>query len=117
MLLGNTSQLLHPVGAQGFNLGIKNIETIIDHLADTSRVTKQNISNSMHYIAEKIIIDRKDICQMTDIATNLLANPKSTSRITSSLLISLLKISNKTKKLFLKRILGLNDCSYLTIKG
>ena len=117
MLLGNTSQLLHPVGAQGFNLGIKNIETIIDHLADTSKLAKQNISNNMHYIAEKIIVDREDICQMTDIATNLLANPKSTSRITSSLLISLLKISNKTKKSFLKRILGLNDCSYLTIKG
>ena len=114
---GNSSQLIHPVGAQGFNLGVRNIETIID--ACNSEV-KEDVS---HYIrdlnnaAKKILQDRDKIFEMTDIATKLFANPKSISKVASSLLVNSLKIIPGTKASFLKKILGLDDCSYLTIRG
>ena len=117
MLLGNSSQLIHPVGAQGFNLGVRNIETIIDYCGTKGTSLKEGIYNYMDTIANKIITDRKNIFQMTDMATKIFANSKITSRITTSFLIGMLKVSTRLKLSFLKRILGLNDCSYLTIKG
>ena len=32
ILLGNSSQLLHPVGAQGFNLAVRNIDSLISFI-------------------------------------------------------------------------------------
>ena len=34
ILLGNSSQLLHPVGAQGFNLAISNIDSLISFIGN-----------------------------------------------------------------------------------
>ena len=36
LLLGNSSQLLHPVGAQGFNLAIRHIEMLMDQIGRAS---------------------------------------------------------------------------------
>ena len=117
LLLGNTSQLLHPVGAQGFNLGIRNIETIINQLDRKQILKRRDISESMKEIVDIINHDRQDVLQMTDVAIKFFANSKSASRIISSFMINFLKISQKSKHKFLKKILGLDNCSYLTIKG
>ncbi len=117
LLLGNTSQLLHPVGAQGFNLGLRNIESVIDLLNRKTNLKEEDISKKMNQVGVIIRNDRKDILQMTDIATNFLASSKSIPRIISSLMINFLKISQKSKLKFLKKVLGIDNCSYLTIKG
>ena len=117
LLLGNTSQLLHPVGAQGFNLGLRNIESVIDLLNRKTNLKDVDISKKMNQVGVIIRNDRKDILQMTDIATNFLASSKSIPRIISSLMINFLKISQKSKLKFLKKVLGIDNCSYLTIKG
>jgi len=119
MLLGNSSQMIHPVGAQGFNLGVRNIETLIN-VCSRNKETEQRVSccaDDMYNVADKILADREKTFEITDIATKIFANSKTTSRIASSFLINLVKILPKTKVSFLKKILGLEDCSYLTIKS
>ena len=98
-------------------MGLRNIESVIDLLNRKTNLKEEDISKKMNQVGVIIRNDRKDILQMTDIATNFLASSKSIPRIISSLMINFLKISQKSKLKFLKKVLGIDNCSYLTIKG
>ena len=122
LLLGNSSQLLHPVGAQGFNLALRNIETIVDSLISNSNRTDLlanlcSVFSVNSNVITQIKTDRKKVFSYIDSATRILGGDKVTNRFISLLAFNYTKTSSTAKKYFLKKLLGIENYKYLTIKG
>jgi 2-octaprenyl-6-methoxyphenol hydroxylase len=107
ILLGNSSQLLHPVGAQGFNLAVSNIDSLISFINNGKL-------NTIGLTAE-INKSRESIFDSIDIATNILGGEKIPSKLLSFLIINSIKSSQTMKNTFLKNILGISNYPYLNI--
>jgi len=107
ILLGNSSQLLHPVGAQGFNLAVSNIDSLISFINNGKL-------NTIGLTAE-INKSRESIFDNIDIATNILGGEKIPSKLLSFLIINSIKSSQTMKNTFLKNILGISNYPYLNI--
>ena len=106
LLLGNSSQLLHPVGAQGFNLALRNVDDMINCiLADSCFKNLRNL----------IDLERNSTFSYVDFATNILANNRIPSRIVSTVAFKLLKSSTIIKSKFIETILGIKNYPYLSI--
>jgi 2-octaprenyl-6-methoxyphenol hydroxylase len=106
LLLGNSSQLLHPVGAQGFNLALRNLETLLNCIEMDS-----DFSN----VSGLIDSDRKSAFSNVDYATNIFASDMLLSKIITFTTYNLLKSSPALKTKFLEKILGLEGYPYLSI--
>ena len=104
--MGNSSQLLHPVGAQGFNLALRNVNDMINHLDEGSDFTS---------LSSLIYSDRERIFSNIDFATKILANTKLPSRILSLAACNLIKSSSFIKSQFLENILGIKNYPYLSV--
>jgi len=113
LLLGNSSQLLHPIGAQGYNLSLKNLESLLVYFEKQNRDTPMDFKN----LANVINKDRLNVFSNIDFATKIFINDKVPSKITSLFMITLLKTSSDLKNIFLKKILGIDKYSYLQIKA
>ena len=107
ILLGNASQLLHPVGAQGFNLAISNIDSLISFIGN-GKLNTIDLTTTINK-------SRESIFDNIDIATNILGGEKIPSKLLSFLIINSLKSSQIMKNTFLKNILGIKNYPYLNI--
>ena len=107
ILLGNSSQLLHPVGAQGFNLAVSNIDSLISFINNG----QLNITG----LTSEINKSRESIFDNIDVATNILGGEKIPSKLLSFLIINSIKSSQTMKNTFLKNILGIKNYPYLNI--
>ena len=107
ILLGNSSQLLHPVGAQGFNLAVSNINSLIRFLDNG----KLDITG----LTAEINKSRESVFDNIDVATNILGGEKIPSKLLSFLRMNSMKSSQTMKNTFLKNILGINNYPYLNI--
>jgi len=106
LLLGNSSQLLHPIGAQGFNLALRNVDDMINCILT---------DYSFKSLYSSIKSDRDSTFSNVDFATNILASNKIPSRILSLLAFNLLKSSSFIKSKFMESILGIKNYPYLSI--
>ena len=107
ILLGNSSQLLHPVGAQGFNLAVRNINSLIRFL-DNDKLDIIDLTTEINK-------SRESIFDNIDIAINILGGEKIPSKLLSFFIINSIKSSQTMKNTFLKHILGINNYPYLNI--
>jgi 2-octaprenyl-6-methoxyphenol hydroxylase len=121
LLLGNSSQLLHPVGAQGFNLALRNIESLVDHclksIDNQKKISSNNLNIDSFTPINTILLDRNSVFKNIDLAIKLFANDKIPSRFITFFILNSLRSSQILKKQFLKKILGLDNYSYLTVKA
>ena len=121
LLLGNSSQLLHPVGAQGFNLALKNIESLVDYCLkstnDLNKAYSDNLNIDFSKSINTILFDRNSVFKNVDLAIKLFANDKIPSRFITFFVLNSIKSSQTLKKQFLKKILGLDNYSYLTVEA
>ena len=106
LLIGNSSQLLHPVGAQGFNLALRNIDCFIKNYN-----TNLNIDD----VSSLIEKDRKSVFTNIDFATEVFAGNKTTSKIFTFAACNILKSSSYLQTKFLEKILGIESYPYLSI--
>jgi len=113
LLLGNSSQLLHPVGAQGYNLSLRNLESLLNYCETQNR----EISVDFKDLASLINEDRLSVFSNIDFATKIFINDRIPSKTASLLMITLLKTSSGLKNIFLKKILGIDKYPYLQIKA
>ena len=107
ILLGNSSQLLHPVGAQGFNLAVSNIDSLTRFLGNG----KLDITG----LTAEINKSRESVFDNIDVATNILGGEKMPSKLLSFFIMNSMKSSQTMKNTFLKNILGINNYPYLNI--
>ena len=98
---------MHPVGAQGFNLAVSNIESLINHLVNG----KLDIEGLVTAIAES----RDSVFNNIDLAINVLGGDKFPSKLLSFFVMNSIKSSQVMKNNFLKNILGIDNYPYLNI--
>lgn len=103
LFLGNSSQLLHPAGAQGFNFAIDCIKEIDKLTGDLFTANELDSSVKSAIIAKRSeLLKSIDIVSKTLMKNNLLAN------IASSVFSNVLNISSTMRVKFLKNILGIS---------
>tara|TARA_Y100000768_G_scaffold387711_1_gene379962 strand:+ start:2895 stop:4040 length:1146 start_codon:yes stop_codon:yes gene_type:complete len=102
MFLGNSSQLLHPFGAQGFNFALNCIKTINSH-APKLLLNGELCPNLKHLIQKQ----RETLFKSIDLTSLALMKNDIVSNLTSSLFAKSLNISQTIKRKFLKKILNL----------
>ena len=95
------------MGAQGFNLAVSNIDSLISFINNGKL-------NTIGLTAE-INKSRESIFDNIDIATNILGGEKIPSKLLSFLIINSIKSSQTMKNTFLKNILGISNYPYLNI--
>jgi len=67
VLVGNAAQTLHPIGAQGFNLGLRDALTLAELLVDTVRTqTDPGAADLLRAYAERRREDREGTAAMSD---------------------------------------------------
>ena len=101
LFLGNSSQLLHPFGAQGFNFAldcIKKLDTQWEYLSSNDKSTEHVINN----ITKK----RNELFNGIDLTTSLLMKNNILAVISASFIAKTLNLSTLVKNFFIKRILN-----------
>ena len=91
-MLGNSSQLLHPVGAQGFNLAVSNIDSLTDFLIDGELDIRA-------FVAE-ITELRQSVFNNIDLAINVFGGQKFPSKLISFIIMNSIKSSQILKNNF-----------------
>ena len=102
IFLGNSSQLLHPFGAQGFNFSvdcIKKIDSVKTELLVGGELNK--------HVKTEIINRRHNLFLGIDITSSLLMKDSLLGHISSTFLAGFINNSSTVKKRFIKRILNI----------
>ena len=101
IFLGNSSQLLHPFGAQGFNFVIDCLKIVDLHSNDLF------INNQLNdIIKNEINTKRENLFKSIDFISSVLMKKSITSGIAASIFSKSLNLSSTLKVNFLKRIIG-----------
>ena len=101
LFLGNSSHLLHPFGAQGFNFAldcIKKLDTQWEYLSSNDKSTEHVIND--------ITKRRNELFNGIDLTSSLLMKNNILAAISSSFIAKTLNLSTTVKNFFIKRILN-----------
>ena len=76
MLIGNAAHALHPIGGQGFNLGLRDIATLAQLLADTRRAGS-DLGNStlLDQYTRWRATDQQRVVRFTDTLVRVFESP------------------------------------------
>ena len=107
MLFGNSLQLIHPVGAQGYNFSLRCIEYMVDHFRDSDE-----IDLDINSIVQTVRGDRTKMISNVDIALKFLNNDHVLSSIISKLAFNLIKNNSSLKVTLLENVIGLNNYAF-----
>lgn len=102
ILIGDNAHSIHPVAGQGWNLGIKDIQTLI-HLLDTYSIEEKEFDKIYQ---SKRLIENFSYLIFTNSLTSLYANNSTLNRF---ILMGGFKIFNQfklLKKIFIKQAMG-----------
>ena len=107
MLFGNSLQIIHPVGAQGYNFSLRCIEYMVDHFRDSDE-----IDLDINSIVQTVRGDRTKMISNVDIALKFLNNDHVLSSIISKLAFNLIKNNSSLKVTLLENVIGLNNYAF-----
>ena len=107
MLFGNSLQLIHPVGAQGYNFSLRCIEYIIDHFRDSDE-----IDLDINSFVQTVRGDRTKMISNIDIVLKFLNNDHVLSSLISKLAFNLIKNNSSLKVALLENVIGLNNYAF-----
>ena len=107
MLFGNSLQLLHPVGAQGYNFSIRCIEYMIKHFRNPSE-----IETDINDFVKTVQIDRKRTISNVDIALKFMNNNHILSSLISRFAFSFIQNNSSLKSILLENVIGLNNYAF-----
>ena len=107
MLFGNSLQLIHPVGAQGYNFSMRCIEYMVNHFRDTDE-----IDFNINSFVQTIRRDRRKTISNVDIALKFLNNDHLLSSLISKLAFNLIENNSLLKTILLENVIGLNNYAF-----
>ena len=107
MLFGNSLQLIHPVGAQGYNFSLRCIEYMVDHLRDSDE-----IDLDINSFIQTVRRDRTKTISNVDIALKFLNNDHVLSSLISKLAFNLIKNNSSLKMTLLENVIGLSNYAF-----
>ena len=103
IFLGNSSQLIHPFGAQGFNFAAACIQVISDNYEDLLLENEFN-PDILNIINKK----RNALLKKVDFASSALMGNSILANLSSSVFSRTINFSSTLRKSFLKEIVGMN---------
>ena len=101
LFLGNSSQLLHPFGAQGFNFALDCIKML-----DSQWECSFDNDESTKHVIDNITKKRNELFNGIDLTSALLMKNNVLAAISSSFISKTLNLSTMVKNYFIKRILN-----------
>ena len=107
MLFGNSLQLIHPVGAQGYNFSLRCIEYMMDHFRDSDE-----IDLDINSFVQTVRGDRTKMISNIDIVLKFLNNDHVLSSLISKLAFNLIKNNSSLKVALLENVIGLNNYAF-----
>ena len=107
MLFGNSLQLLHPVGAQGYNFTMRCIEYMTNHFKSSDEV-EADIDDFVRTIES----DRMKTLSSVDIALKFLNNNHILSSLISKFAFNIIQNNSSLKTILLENIIGLNNYAF-----
>ena len=107
MLFGNSLQLIHPVGAQGYNFSLRCIEYMVDHFRDSDE-----IDLDINSFVQTVRGDRTKMISNIDIVLKFLNNDHVLSSLISKLAFNLIKNNSSLKVTLLENVIGLNNYAF-----
>ena len=107
MLFGNSLQLIHPVGAQGYNFSLRCIEYMVDHFRDSDE-----INLDINSFIQTVRRDRTKTISNVDIALKFLNNDHVLSSLISKVAFNLIKNNSSLKMTLLENVIGLNNYAF-----
>ena len=103
IFLGNSSQLIHPFGAQGFNFAADCIKVISDKSEDLLLDSEFN-PEILNIISKK----RNALLKRVDFSSSALMRNSISANVYSSVFSKTINFSSTLRKSFLKKIVGMN---------
>ncbi|MEN1729335.1 MAG: FAD-dependent oxidoreductase [Pseudomonadota bacterium] len=82
VLIGNAANAVHPVSAQGFNLGLRDVAGLVDALADWDDL---NLEQALQHYARQRAPDQDATVRYTDTLARAFTNPSGLARLASGL--------------------------------
>jgi len=103
IFLGNSSQLIHPLGAQGFNFAADCIRVMCDKSEDLLLASEFN-PEILNIISKK----RNALLKRVDFASSALMRNSISANVYSSVFSRTINLSSTLRRSFLKKIVGMN---------
>ncbi len=108
-LIGNAANGLHPIAAQGFNLGLRDVATLTDCIFDEIQHSNldSNIEKILHRYSEWRKPDHKKLVSFTDGLVSLFGSNNRSTRILRNLSMLGFDFIPGFRKLFVRHTMGL----------
>lgn len=109
VLIGNAANGLHPIAAQGFNLGLRDVATLTDCIFDGIQQSNldSNIEKILHRYSEWRKPDHKKLVSFTDGLVSLFGSNKRSTRILRNLSMLGFDFIPGFRSLFVRHTMGL----------
>jgi 2-octaprenyl-6-methoxyphenol hydroxylase len=105
VLIGNAAQAVHPVAAQGFNLGLRDVQTLTEMLKQEN-FDFQVLPSLLKRYQTLRMPDRKHVIRLTDGLTKLFAPQIWPIKLARSLGVRIIGSSPLAQRSILQRNLG-----------
>ena len=107
VIVGNAAQALHPIAGQGFNLGLRDIHTLISVLTrNTTSPSDPGDFSVLHEYASKRSKDRKTTVALTDTLVHTFSNRHFPLVVGRNISLLALGMLSAAKKQFVKQTTG-----------
>ena len=103
VVVGNAAQALHPIAGQGFNLGLRDIITLVDSVKNTQDPGDFSVLN--HY-AQKRKFDRNATITLTDTLVRTFSNRYFPLTLTRNMALTALDLLPSVQRAFVRQTTG-----------
>jgi len=107
-VIGNAAHTLHPIAGQGFNLGIRDVATLAEVIAEAWRAGEDlGALKVLNRYADWRRWDQRQTIAFTDVLNRLFANPLLPVRMARNLGLVAFDLCPPVKRAFARQTMGL----------
>jgi 2-octaprenyl-6-methoxyphenol hydroxylase len=106
VLIGNAAQTVHPVAAQGFNLGLRDVHTLVKLLSNIE-FKQEHFVQLLNAYEQKRAPDRKHVIRLTDGLTRMFAPQVWPAKMLRSIGVRMISSLPFAQRSVLRRNMGL----------
>jgi len=111
VIIGNAAQGLHPIAGQGFNLGLRDVATLAEVIADDVRARGPETDPGAAAVLDRYVewrrADRRTVIAFTDALVRVFANPLAPVRAARDASLLLFDLVTPAKHAFARVTMGL----------
>lgn len=109
LVMGNAAHLLHPVAGQGFNLALREIAALQQHLAHVDLENRSHLWQALNRYQQHTAWDFTKTRQISHILPQVFTSNWSSVKALRSSCLTLLNLSKTPKALFTQQMMGMAE--------